>query len=97
MLAVSLVWLALGALIGLLTLAARLAPSGAASRDWRTLWRQPRLTPLLGALVALAGGWLATLLLDRIFATCAAVWLSVAVVVGVGLLTRRQAGANAQR
>lgn len=85
MLLLSLVWLAAGALLGLIARAARLAPG----RRWQA--------SLLGALVALGGGWLATLLLDQVFATCAALWLCVAAVVGVGLLARRSAAAGARR
>jgi len=90
MLALSLVWLGIGALVGVAATVARLAPVGVA---WRRGWRW-LAAPLLGALVALValgGGWLAALLLDHVFATCAAVWLCVAAVVGVGLLTRRRA------
>jgi uncharacterized membrane protein YeaQ/YmgE (transglycosylase-associated protein family) len=83
MLALSLIWLALGALLGLLAVAARLTPPRWERRRWLAL-------PALGALVALAGGWLGGLLLDHLFASFVAIWLSVAVVGAVGLLARRQ-------
>lgn len=101
MLALSLVWLGTGALVGLLALAARLAPVNAniglgSWGGWGWL-----VAPLLGALVALVGGWLALLLLDHVFATCVAIWLSVAAVVGVGLFSRSgragESSANTQR
>lgn len=94
MLALSLVWLGIGALVGLIAVVARLAPVSA-SRNWGGWgWLA---APLLGALVALVAGWLAQLLLDHVFATCAAVWLCIAAVVGMGLFSRRRARLAAGR
>ncbi len=78
MLILSLFWLLLGLLIGALANAAKLRP---------TAWaRGGRLSLLgLGALVALLGGWLGTLLLGTLFATATAIWIAV---LGVALLPR---------
>ena len=70
MLILSLFWLLIGLLIGALANAAKLRP---------TAWvRQGRLGMLgIGALGALLGGWLGTLLLSSLFATAAAIWIAV--------------------
>ena len=78
MLLLSLFWLLLGLLIGVLANAAKLRP---------TAWvRGGRLGMLgLGALVALLGGWLGTWVLGTLFATATALWIAV---LGVALLPR---------
>ncbi len=85
MLILSLFWLLIGLLIGALASAAKLRP---------TAWvRGGRLGLLgLGALVALLGGWLGTLLLGTLFATATAIWITV---LGVVLLPRLIAWCNA--
>jgi uncharacterized membrane protein YeaQ/YmgE (transglycosylase-associated protein family) len=85
MLILSLFWLLIGLLIGALASAAKLRP---------TAWgRGGRLGMLgLGALVALLGGWLGTLLLGTLFATATAIWITV---LGVALLPRLIAWCNA--
>lgn len=82
MLALVLLWLAIGALLGALAVLARLAP-----RRWGA-WRWLAL-PALGGVVALAGGWLSAALVDHLFASCVAIWLCVVVVGAVSLLARR--------
>jgi hypothetical protein len=78
MLILSLFWLLIGMLIGMLANAAKLRPV--------TWGRGGPLALLgLGALVALLGGWLGTWLLGALFATATATWISV---LGVALLPR---------
>jgi hypothetical protein len=78
MLILSLIWVALGLLIGALANAAKLRPAA-----WA---RGGRLRMLgLGALVALLGGWLGTWVLGALFATATALWIAV---LGVALLPR---------
>jgi hypothetical protein len=75
----SVLWLALGALLGLLALAARLRPEG---------WRRSALVAL-GAAGGLAGGWLGTLVYGRYFGTGTALWVGVlAVWLGPWLIAR---------
>ena len=78
MLILSLFWLLIGLLIGALANAAGLRPAA---------WvRGGRLGMLvLGALVALLGGWLGTWLFGALFATATAIWVAV---LGVALLPR---------
>ncbi|HET9109882.1 MAG TPA: hypothetical protein VFN78_03555 [Ktedonobacterales bacterium] len=83
MLIMSLIWLALGACVGALAIVARWTPPRWEGRSW---WA----TPALGAGVALTGGWLATLLLDHIFATLVALCLSATVVTAAALLGRQR-------
>jgi hypothetical protein len=77
MLILSLFWLLVGLLIGILVNAAKL----------RSAWvRGGRVGMLgLGALVALLGGGVGTLLLGTLFATATAIWITV---LGVALLPR---------
>jgi len=84
MLILSLIWLGLGVVIGSVALAARLAPVGRGRLGWLAL------AP--GAVAALLGGWLGSMLLDRIEASLVAVWVSILAVSVVGLLARRQRG-----
>jgi hypothetical protein len=85
MLILSLFWLLIGLLIGALANAAKLRPAA---------WvRGGRLRMLgLGALLALLGGWLGTLLLGTLFATASAIWIAV---LGVALLPRLIVWSNA--
>jgi hypothetical protein len=78
MLILSLLWVALGLLIGALANAAKLRPAA-----WS---RGGRLGMLgLGVLVALLGGWLGMWVLGALFATATALWIAV---LGVALLPR---------
>ena len=81
-LVLSLIWAALGLLVGALGLGARLRPEAWGPRG--------RLIMLgLGCVAALAGGWLGALLLGRIFGTMAALWIAVVAVVAAPLITAR--------
>lgn len=83
MLILPLVWLALGACIGALAI-----PAGWTPARWgRHVWWA---APALGAFAALIGGWISTLLLDRIFATLMALCVSVAVITMAALLARQR-------
>ena len=75
MLILSLFWLLVGLLIGTLANAAKLRPAWVCGGPVGML--------VLGALVALLGGWLGTLLLGTLFATATAIWITV---LGVALL-----------
>lgn len=71
MLMLSLIWLVGGAVVGWLVWAAALpAPRGVAR--WRP-WRHA----VTGALAALVGGWLGSLLLGGLFGSPAALWICV--------------------
>jgi uncharacterized membrane protein YeaQ/YmgE (transglycosylase-associated protein family) len=81
MLVLSLCWLLLGALIGVLANGAKLRP-GAPRRTASHHPRQGWLLMLaIGALAALLGGWLGTLLLGKYIATAVALWVAVLAVV----------------
>ncbi len=70
----ALLWLGIGAVVGLIANAANLQPA-----SWQTFgWMR---MAVLGALVAFCGGWLGVLLLGRPFATMAALWIAVVGVV----------------
>ena len=75
MLALSVLWLLIGAVIGLLANGARLRPAAWARWGWRAL-------PAVGAVAALLGGWLGTAVYGRLYGTPAALWIAV---VGVSL------------
>jgi len=81
MLVLSLLWLLLGCLIGALANTARLRPASWGRRGWLVLL-------VVGALAALLGGWLGTLLLGRFVATVVALWVAVLGVVLVSWLVR---------
>ncbi|HEY7355736.1 MAG TPA: hypothetical protein VH590_04685 [Ktedonobacterales bacterium] len=70
MFVLSLIWLALGVLMAALALAARLRPAAWGSRGWLLLLG-------VGALAALLGGWIGTLLLGRLFGTPTALWVAI--------------------
>jgi hypothetical protein len=84
MLILSFFWLLVGVLIGILANAAKLRPA------WVRGGRVGMLG--LGALVALLGGWVGTLLLGTLFATATAIWITV---LGVALLPRSLNWCNA--
>lgn len=88
MLALTLIWFALGALVGAAAILARLIPKRWGARRWLA-------TPALGGVGALAGGWLSAPLVDHLFASCVAVWLSIVVVGVAGLLSARKRSASA--
>lgn len=76
MMLLSLVWLGLGLLIGLLACVAR--KSVMTSTQWLFVMG-------VGAVVALVGGWLGVWLLGRYFSTPMALWLAI---VGSVMLSR---------
>jgi hypothetical protein len=78
MLILSLLWVALGLLIGALANAARLRPAAWGRAGWLRMLA-------LGALAALLGGWLGTRVLGPLFATATALWIAV---LAVALLPR---------
>lgn len=79
----SLLWIGIGMLIGMLANAAKLRRG-----DWgRYGWL---MMPGLGGLLALLTGWLGTLILGKFFATPSAIWLTVLGVVLISCFLRRQ-------
>ena len=77
----SVLWLALGVVVGALALAARLRPAAWGRQGWLMLLG-------VGALAALLGGWLGTLLLGKMFGTPEALWIAILAVVLPRLLER---------
>jgi hypothetical protein len=82
MLLLSLFWLLIGLLIGMLTIAAKL-PSVAWVHNKRLSM------PGIGALAALAGGWLGTWVFGSLFGTATAVWVAVVGTMVVPWLIKR--------
>lgn len=88
MLPLTLIWLALGAVLGLLARATGLwrATEGIGSRWW--------FAPLVGAVAAAAAGWAGFALIGRPLATCAALWVGVVAALAAprvaDALTRRE-------
>ncbi len=78
----ALLWLWLGAVVGLIAHAARLQPASKQMFGW-----MPMLA--LGALAAFCGGWLGILLLGRPFATVLALLIAVIGVVCIPWLLPR--------
>ena len=76
MLALSLLWLVLGGLIGLLAWAGHVRLAQLQRRGWAGLLA-------IGVVAALVGGWLGALVFGRFFGTATAVWLAVLAVVCV--------------
>jgi len=74
MLALSFFWLLLGLLIGLLSVSAKFWPASWGRKKWPAILS-------IGALAALCGGWLGTLLLGRFFASGVALWIAVLCVI----------------
>jgi uncharacterized membrane protein YeaQ/YmgE (transglycosylase-associated protein family) len=70
LLTLSLSWLFLGMLIGLLAYAAKWRPTRQDRHSWLIL-------SIVGALTALLAGWLGVLLLGKFFATPTALWVTV--------------------
>jgi hypothetical protein len=70
MLLFSLIWLALGLVVGVLGLGARLRPVVWGRWGWLIVMG-------IGALAALLGGWLGALLLGKLFGTPAALWVAI--------------------
>lgn len=89
MLVLSLVWLAGGVLVGGLAILAAIAPGV----WWRSQRRSRWSMVGLGALAAVGGGWLGTLLFGRFFGSAMAAWVAVLAVAlvprGVARLVRR--------
>ncbi len=85
----SLIWLALGLIVGALALAARLRP--AAWGRWGWLWLLG-----VGALAALLGGWLGMLLFSKLFGTPTALWVAILAVFLAWLVARLRARAQAE-
>lgn len=90
MLALSLIWLGVGFVVGALALGARLRPAAWGRYGWLAVLG-------IGAAAGLAGGWLGALLFGRFFGTATALWVSVLVVAAtpwlVGQWVRRQSAA----
>jgi hypothetical protein len=75
MLSLSILWVLLGLVIGLLAVAARLdRRHSSGPTNWRILL-------LIGVLAGLAGGWLGTFLFGRFFGSATAAWVAVLAVV----------------
>ena len=89
MLILSLVWLAGGVFVGGLANLAAIAPGA----WWRSQRRSRWSMVGLGALAAVGGGWLGTLLFGRFFGSATAAWVAVLAVAlvphGVARLVRR--------
>ncbi|HEY7348498.1 MAG TPA: hypothetical protein VH599_09315 [Ktedonobacterales bacterium] len=86
----SLVWLALGVIVGALALAARMRPALWGRWGWL-------LVLALGALAGLLGGWVGTLLLSKLFGTPTALWVAVLAVFLAWLVDRLRSRARARR
>ena len=85
MLILSLIWLGIGLLIGLLACTARLWPLTWGMYGWF-------VTLAIGAASALLGGWIGVWLFGAQFATMMALWIGVAGVCLPWLLKRRMNG-----
>ena len=85
MLQLSLVWLLIGALIGLLADVAHLRPATWTRLNWLLMMS-------IGAIAALCGGWLGIWLLGKFFATAMVLWIAIAgvVVLPQGIYKRGQ-------
>jgi hypothetical protein len=95
MLQLTLVWATLGLLIGAFAWLARahsIAPR--ALKGWKTLARWA-LPPAVGALTAVVGGWLATLVVERLAATAAALGFVAIGVLLIVFLPQRGLSTNA--
>jgi ABC-type molybdate transport system permease subunit len=80
----SLLWLALGLVVGALALAAKLRPTAWGRRGWLLLLA-------VGALSGLLGGWLGALLLGKMFGTPEALWIAILAVALPSLVERLRA------
>ena len=72
----SLAWLVVGAIIGALAAAARLERAAAAAGAPRPLASRVWVKVAIGALAAVAGGWLGVVVFGRLFSTATALWVS---------------------
>jgi hypothetical protein len=82
MLALSLLWLVVGLIVGALGLAARLRPASWAHYGWLRVLG-------VGAAAGLLGGWLGTLVFGRYFGTPTALWVAVVAVAVTPLVVAR--------
>lgn len=82
MFVLSLIWLAMGLVVGALGLGARLRPAAWGRSGWLTLLG-------VGAAAGLCGGWLGALVFGRYFGVATALWVSVLVVVMAPWLSDR--------
>jgi hypothetical protein len=80
----SLLWLALGLMIGALALSTQVRPAAWGRRGWLLLLG-------VGALAGLLGGWLGTILLGKLFGTPEAIWIAILAVVLPSLVERLRA------
>jgi hypothetical protein len=80
MVLLSLIWLLLGVLIGLLAIAAKLWPTARKTLRWIGL-------PGIGAITACAGGWLGLLMLGKFLASGMAIWIAVLCVMLIPLIS----------
>lgn len=85
-----LLWLVFGLVLGLVATAAELAPARWASQRRLAVIA---LGAVLGAVVAVIGGLLASIILDDIFATYVAIWLPI-VTLGVVWVARTRRSVN---
>ena len=83
MLLLTLIWLAMGLLVGALACGAKLRPASWGKRGWLTMLA-------LGMLAALLSGWLGAWLSGTQYATVTALWVSVLCVCLLSLLFRDQ-------
>ena len=82
MLALSLLWLIIGIISGALANAAKL--QSATWQRWGWL-----ITPTIGAMAALIGGWIGVLFVGQYFATGCALWMGILGVMIPGLIHLR--------
>jgi hypothetical protein len=85
MLALSLLWLVMGLVVGALGVAARLRPASWQRYGWLRVLG-------LGALAGVAGGWLGTFVFGRYFGTPSALWVAVTGVAAAPLVVARLRG-----
>ncbi len=82
MLALSLLWLLVGLVVGALGLAARLRPASWTRYGWLRLLA-------LGAVAGLLGGWLGAFFFGRYFGTPTSLWVAVLAVAAAPLVVAR--------
>ena len=87
MFVLSLTWLGVGLVVGLLALGARLRPPAWGRYGWLILLG-------CGAAAGVAGGWVGVLVLGRYFGTATALWVAVLVVVAAPWLAHRHSWAR---
>jgi uncharacterized membrane protein YeaQ/YmgE (transglycosylase-associated protein family) len=89
MIALSLLWLLVGLVVGSLGLAARLRPAAWTRYGWLRVLA-------LGAVAGLLGGWLGTFFFGRYFGTPTALWVAVVAVAMAPLVVSRLRSRGAQ-